>query len=216
MFSLHEPAWVIRRIRDSDNGIYLTFDDGPSPQTTPAVLELLKKYDAKATFFVIGQKAEAQSELIHRIITEGHTLLSHSSDHAYSNYFKGSNAIENWMHDSVNKLQKITNAQALGFRPPAGVLNPPLLRAAQRIKLPLILWSYRYFDSVWSLTSRKIHRSLKRLKSGDIVLLHDEQKIKNQKIFLKSLEELLQGLALAQLKVRALSNSDIINSCRFA
>ncbi len=209
MFSWHEPPSVIRRISTNTKSIFLTFDDGPTAETTPHVLDLLEKHNAKATFFVIGKKADNLSHLITRMKTEGHVVLSHSIDHSYSNYFLSAKNIGQWMKNSMEHLQQLSGQAQHGFRPPAGVLNPPLLKASQDLQLPIILWNQRFFDSVFKLTPVKIQKRLHQLRAGDIVLLHDCQKKNNRTTFLNALELLMTSLKSEGFDFQAIDASKI-------
>lgn len=210
MFIFKEPSFVIRNLKEAGSQkIYLTFDDGPSAETTPAVLDLLKKYNCTATFFVIGLFAEKNKSLIERIQTDGHSLMSHSIDHNYSNYFKNSKNIQKWLQDSLEHLSVVSNDDIQHFRPPAGVINPPLLNAAKKLKIPLILWTHRFYDTVFCLTKKKIDNKINKISDGDIILLHDRQKDKNRTEFLVALEYLIINLKKINLEVSAIKKSDL-------
>ena len=213
MFVFNEPAWVIRKIKPSspekERHLFLTFDDGPSTELTPKILDLLKTYDAKATFFVIGNKAAKQKNLVLRMVTEGHSVLSHSLDHDYLNYFKSKSKLSAWIKRSVSQLQSLTHKNVFAFRPPAGVLTPPLLQVAQELGVCLVLWNHRFFDSVQQLNVTKVRRVIPKINAGDIILLHDQQKKKNHESFLHALEFLLQEFSRKNFNLIALTESDI-------
>lgn len=218
MFYFKTPLFLIRQIKDKDHEVFLTFDDGPHFEMTPAVLDILMAEGAKATFFVIGQKAEAYPELIKRMQQEGHTVYSHSLDHNYNYYFRGQGVIQTWLKASLVHLQKIllqttayeSNGE-IAFRPPAGVLTPPLMKGARELQIPIVLWTHRFYDSVFQWTEKKAMANIKNLKGGDIILLHDCQKKVNQKIFLTTLQKYLQeihkkGYRCSELKFNLLQN----------
>jgi peptidoglycan-N-acetylglucosamine deacetylase len=218
MFLLKEPAFVIRNIEFKDKEcrrLFLTFDDGPSDDCTSEVLAVLKKYKVGATFFTIGRKAEQHPDLIKNIISQNHALYSHSFDHTYFHYFKTVKHIKNWLHNSILHLNNLTHSNANFFRPPAGVLTPPLIRAAKNLHVPLIMWNHRFFDSRHSLQKDKIDMYLKNAHPGDIVLLHDHQKVKNKAQFLHSLDYLISQLIKKKFNLVALDQSDVAEVCRF-
>ena len=155
---------------------------------------LLKQFQAKANFFVIGKEAEKHPDLIKRILAEGHGIFSHSMDHQYFHYFKKQDHLKNWIQNSIQNLSVLTGEPAVCFRPPAGILTPPLLRAAEDLKLPFILWNHRFYDTAHTLTEKKVLNCLGKLAAGDIILLHDRQKPVRQATFLTSLKTFLEGI----------------------
>lgn len=207
MFTLDDSS-AIRKINITDKKIFLTFDDGPG-NSTEAVLEILKKYSAQATFFAIGKKAEAHMPLLKKTLAAGHSVYSHSIDHNYWNFFSGDKKIEEWVLKSISHLAKLTDSQTCVFRPPAGVLTPPLVRVCKKNRIYLVLWSHRFFDSTKSLTPQKVLAYLPKAQAGDIVLLHDQQKEKNKKNFLQSLELLVQELRDRGFQLCSLTEKDL-------
>lgn len=156
----------------SKNEIALTFDDGPDPELTSQVLDVLKAYNAKATFFVIGSKIEANRELIQRIIQEGHGIGNHTYEH--------SNMFPIWsvrkMKVSIRKTDDLLNAISGGscqmFRPPFGVTNNLIALAVQSLGKKTIGWNIRTKDSCKS-AEQVIAKVKKELTPGVIVLFHD-------------------------------------------
>lgn len=181
---------AIRSIENSDS-LYLSFDDGPDPTLTPHVLDLLKKHNAKATFFVIAVKAKNHKDIIERIQKEGHSIGNHSLDHSYSQFFKGYKAMKNWILQSESMLREL-DIKSVGFRPPVGIRTPELAKALRELNLPLILWEQRCYDGVFKFSKEKALKLAKQCKAGDIVLFHDVQKPQNQKVFLDSLSLFLE------------------------
>lgn len=194
MFFLGTSPLLIRKINTNKLEIFLTFDDGPDAKCTPAVLNLLREEGALATFFVIGERAKKNPALVERIIQEGHSVFSHSSDHHYRNYFRGKDRLKVWLTESLRELELQTKSPQKVFRPPAGVLTPPLVEIAQELGIPLILWNQRFYDSVrpWSEAAGK--RSAQNVCPGDIVLLHDSQKTQHCSVFLGTLRVYLQDI----------------------
>jgi peptidoglycan/xylan/chitin deacetylase (PgdA/CDA1 family) len=152
--------------------IALTFDDGPDKAVTPAILDLLKRQDVKATFFTIGSKAEEYPDLIRRIDFEGHSVGSHSYSHHFFFDLFGSQKMISELQRTESVLNNILNKNVRMFRPPYGVTNPPLARALKLMKYHIIGWSLRSKDTVLQ-EDRLFERLKKQVKPGDILLFHD-------------------------------------------
>ena len=151
-------------------GIALTYDDGPDPESTPALLDLLQEYGARASFFLIGDRAREHPEIVRRILAEGHTIGNHSQAHSlWTNFFwRGSMRKE--MARCQETLEEITGSRPRLYRPPFGLMNPFVEPALDSLDLGLIGWSIRSLDTVRTDAAERVRR---RLKSGAIVLLHD-------------------------------------------
>lgn len=151
----------------------LTFDDGPDPDLTPKILDILAKHEIKAFFFVIGQKAEAHPAICQRILQEGHGLGNHSySHHPFMSLFS-----KKRLHAELTKSQEVFRTlfgkKAMWFRPPIGYTNPNYASVLRKMGLRTMGWTLRSYDSVLS-TPEKLHRRLiTRIRPGQIVLLHD-------------------------------------------
>ncbi len=185
---------IVNRIETSQPEVYLTFDDGPNRELTPRVLDLLCERKALATFFVVGEEARRNRDVLRRIISEGHAVYSHSTDHNFYNYIRSPLFLRRWLRDSLQELEDLTGEKQYIFRPPVGIIPPPLLWAAYSLNVTLVLWNHRFFDSVKPWTVSRAERSLARIKSGDIVLLHDRQREANISGFLPTLNHYLLGL----------------------
>lgn len=190
---LFKDRGIVRRIQQKPEAVHLTFDDGPDA-LTPRVLDVLAKFNAKASFFVIGDKARSQKEILQRMTAEGHGVFSHSIDHDYRRYFAGPRALGEWLRQSLDDLAQTTGEAQKVFRPPAGILTPPLLTAAKAQKVPLVLWNHRFFDTAHAWTAKRAAPSLARIQNGDIVLLHDRQRADREIIFIETLTTYLQNL----------------------
>lgn len=201
---------ILRRIDSRPSSVFLTFDDGPDPVSTPRVLDVLRAHDAQATFFVIGERAAAHPELVRRILAEGHALGNHSWDHRYLNYWLGSSAIQKWKMRTEDEFAKRGWGEPVGFRSPAGVVNPPLRKALG--DEPLILWSERFYDTVFPWSERKARRSAGRVEGGTIVLLHDRQTAKRVDSFCQTLDLYLRELKSRGLKCEALTREMCLKS----
>ncbi len=187
--------------------VALTFDDGPDPVTTPKILDLLKRENIRATFFLTGEKASAYPQLVRMIADEGHSIGSHSWSHAPTYPLKGYSSIKEEIRRGAYEIDSILNSENEGnlstgkgrgstrlFRPPFGVTNPPIARAVKELGLISIGWSARSFDTQFSLEVKKkremiVRRLCKKIKPGAIILLHD--RLKGAEILL---EELVSSL----------------------
>ena len=176
--------------------IFLTFDDGPNPDITPKVLDLLKKYKQKATFFCIGRRAKEHPEIVRAIVEAGHTLGSHDLNHRWTSNFRLTRQMTKEIGESVKILEEICDGEKIiYYRPPFGLSNPHLFAALKKLDLRCVGWSKSVGDAGNRLVSaiEKID-ILSHCKEGDIILLHDDCPSKNSKLFLRNLEELLIGL----------------------
>ncbi len=196
---------ILRRVKSHSQSVFLTFDDGPDPVGTKPVLEVLAKYDARATFFVITDKAKREPTLIEEILSAGHTIGNHSADHAYRHLFRGEAHLRTWI-ESADQGLRAQGINPVGFRPPAGVLTPHLLAAARASAQPVVLWNERFFDAVIPWGEARARRSAGRLKGGSIVLLHDRQRAARVNKFCKTLDTYLACLEQRGLRFEALTN----------
>lgn len=156
----------------TDKRISITFDDGPTPETEE-VLALLKKYNAKATFFCIGRQAEQHPEILKKTIADGHTIGNHTYSHpAYFGFFGTKRIIEELEHTD-NLLKKYLGGKPLMFRPPYGVTTPKMAKAVKKTGHNVIGWNVRSLDGVLNDEDIIFHRIESRLAPGSIILLHD-------------------------------------------
>lgn len=188
----------LNKAQSTQKIIALTFDDGPDPEISPKILDLLEKYNAKATFFCIGKKVSDNINLLQQIDESGHLIGNHSFSH--SNYFSlsSSKKIKVELDKTTDLITKCIGKKPMLFRPPFGVTNPPIAAAVKKTGLISVGWSLQSLDTVSS--SEKVLLKLKRkLNSGDVVLFHD-----NRKNTPEILETFLPWLAENQFKVASL------------
>lgn len=155
---------------DDPSKIAFTFDDGPDPIYTPILLDLLKKNEVEATFFVVGSRAGKYPELIKRMHQEGHLIGIHNYVH-HSNWFMSPWKVRKGLEDTAAIIENITGERPIFYRPPWGMLN--LFDFVKRGKYKIILWSIMAEDWRTSGGSEKIKHRLSNIKGGDVILLHD-------------------------------------------
>lgn len=169
-------SWYLRmrcRARRAGRRVALTFDDGPDPQRTPAVLDLLARQGVRATFFVVGARAEAHPELVRRMVAEGHVVGNHSYTHSWRFPLRSLGRTVEELRRTGEVLHRITGRQPRLFRPPFGVTNPTIARAVRRLGLDPVGWSIRSLDTMGQSPERVAARILLRLHPGAVILLHD-------------------------------------------
>jgi peptidoglycan-N-acetylglucosamine deacetylase len=156
------------------DAVAFTFDDGPDPETTPRVLELLARHGARATFFLVGARAERHPELVTRIVAEGHAIGSHTFTHSHFFHFFSPRAMRAEVERGIEAIAKITGAAPRLFRPPQG-LRTPLLRDALRPleDLVCVTWTERGLDAMGRPANAIIARLEPRVAPGAILTLHD-------------------------------------------
>lgn len=194
MFYLNTTPKLLRslykgRVWDVPNDgqeLYLTFDDGPHPEVTVFVLDLLAKFNAKATFFCIGKNVEKYPEIFERILAEGHSVGNHSMHHLNGAKVKDKDYLED-----IAAAQKFINSSL--FRPPYGRLSNFQQKQLQapRFNFKVIMWSVLSADFDLSITpERCLQNVLLHAVSGAVVVFHDSEKAaKNLKYALpKTLE----------------------------
>lgn len=157
---------------ETEKKIALTFDDGPSIFTLE-VLDLLKKYNAKATFFCIGKNVEKHPEIVKQIIAEGHLVGNHSYNHSKFFDFYNAATIRKEIQKTDQLLEKFTSKKIIFFRPPYGVTTPSIRRALKITGHKVIGWNIRSLDGGTKDQNLIFNRIIKRVSPGGIVLLHD-------------------------------------------
>ena len=157
--------------------VLLTFDDGPHPKNTPAILDTLAKYNVKAIFFVIGRKLTENPEIALRIIREGHIIGNHSQDHnpmmslfSKSRLLKEITMAQNTIEESIKMRPSI-------FRPPIGYTNPNYAAVLKSLNMKCVGWTLRSYDSVFKTPKKLTKRLVSNTKPGNIVLLHDNLEV---------------------------------------
>ncbi|MCW3785555.1 polysaccharide deacetylase family protein [Plebeiibacterium sediminum] len=152
--------------------IALTFDDGPDQKFTPQILDLLKEFNAKATFFCIGSKVKGQEDILKRMIEEGHAIGNHTFEHANSFPWWSVTKIKESIKNTDKALKEAGLEATIMFRPPFGVTNNIIATAIKQSNKKCVGWSIRTKDTCKSV-AEVVNKVKKKLKAGDIILLHD-------------------------------------------
>ncbi|MBE1443684.1 polysaccharide deacetylase family protein [Paenibacillus sp. OAS669] len=164
-------GWGAYRKGNADRTVFLTFDDGPDPDYTPRLLDLLKRYQIRATFFVLGSKAVQYPELIMRMKEEGHLVGIHNYSH-WTNAFMTPRRVRRQLNHAVGAIESITGEKPVYYRPPWGIIN--LFDFLLLKDFRLVLWSLIVGD--WRSRGGTVkikHRLLSRFKDGAVIVLHD-------------------------------------------
>ena len=194
-------------LRDADGGtdrrIALTIDDGPDPEVTPRVLDLLDQYGARATFFCVGDLARRHPRCIEAIVARGHAVENHSQRHRHTFSLSGPGALRREIDTAQRTLTEIAGMCPLFFRAPAGLRNPFLEPVLCGLGLQLASWTRRGFDTR-ERDARKVAQGLLHgLAPRDILLVHDGHAARGsngQPVVLEALPEVLRAAASAQLR----------------
>lgn len=159
-------------ILQTEKKIALTFDDGPNEMTI-LILDVLKRYNAKATFFCIGKNIEIHPDILKKTIEEGHCIGNHSYSHSSFFDFYRKKQVLSEIEKTDDLIESILGKKTKLFRPPYGVTNPSIRRVIAVTKHKTIGWNIRSLDGVVKNEKFLLDRIIKRIKPGGIVLLHD-------------------------------------------
>ncbi|MCU0687522.1 MAG: polysaccharide deacetylase family protein [Polyangiaceae bacterium] len=193
-------------------GVALTFDDGPHPEHTPRVLEVLAAHQARATFFMIGEKVERHPEIVRQVAAAGHEIGSHAHYIDRKLALRGLPAIRADLEQSVRTLEAATGTRPTLFRPPYGVLNPRIFRVCDELSLDVIGWSARALDGVARTSAAEAAQRITRgLRDGAIACMHDAAEFDDRRpIIVDALPAIFEALARSQLA--AVTVSELIAS----
>lgn len=152
--------------------IYLTFDDGPTPEITNWTLEILKKYNAKATFFCIGKNVVAEPEIYNHILEEKHQIGNHTNNH-----LKGSSSTSKAYIENVLLAEKQLKNKAKLFRPPYGKIKRKQANKLRSLGFEIIMWDVLSADFDTLISNQKcLENVLKNTVNGSIIVFHDSKK----------------------------------------
>jgi peptidoglycan/xylan/chitin deacetylase (PgdA/CDA1 family) len=169
-------------IPNHENKVYLTFDDGPTPEISEWVLDQLKQYKAKATFFCIGNNIEKHPEIFQKIINDNHAFGNHTFNHLKGwktdtdEYIENTRKCSLFMRDKGKGIRDKNDGREL-FRPPYGKIKPSQSRILQKLGYKIIMWDVLSYDFDKTVTPEEcLHNVLKNVASGSIIVFHDSVK----------------------------------------
>ena len=154
-------------------GLALTFDDGPVPDITPKVLDVLRMNGVKATFFCKGHLVDENPELAERIVDEGHIIANHTYWHCYSWGWNRYDGARNEIMEGQRAIKRATGKLSLWFRPPFGITNPHISAAVRSMGLSVVAWDLRSLDTLAATPDQVMARLRPFVKGASILLLHD-------------------------------------------
>ena len=163
---------AVRRVDTEEKWIALTFDDGPHPTHTPEILDLLREYNVKATFFVVGSNVELCPEITRRTLDEGHELGNHTYSHANL-----ARKTERETEDEIGKtaavLDQLYSYETTLLRPPGGCLTSAVSKNLMSLGCTVVLWSVDPRDWAHTKTEKIVKNVRDNVRPGDILLFHD-------------------------------------------
>ena len=183
--------------------VALSLDDGPDPEVTPRVLELLARRGARATFFCIGERAARHPDLVRAIAGAGHAVENHSLRHRHDFALLGPRRYVTEIGAAQDTLAALAGSAPRFFRAPAGLRNPFLDFALTRLGLQLVSWTRRGYDTRNADAADVLARLTRALAPGDILLLHDGHAVRGANgapVLLDVLPRLLDALQAAALR----------------
>jgi peptidoglycan/xylan/chitin deacetylase (PgdA/CDA1 family) len=168
------PNWTrLPEVAATRDAVAITIDDGPHPDITPRVLELLDEHGAKATFFCVGEKVRRYPELAREILHRGHAVENHSQRHVHNFSLLGPRRLREEIGRAQESIEAVTGLVPRFFRAPAGLRNPFLDPVLTRLELQLASWTRRGFDTVSRDPDAVLGKLTRHLGGRDILLLHD-------------------------------------------
>jgi peptidoglycan/xylan/chitin deacetylase (PgdA/CDA1 family) len=185
MFYTVKIPWLLKKIATSlvykipneKSTVYITFDDGPKPETTPYILEILEKFNAKATFFCLGKNVESYKSIFNNILNGGHSVGNHSFNH--KNGWKTNNYD---YFDNIEKADILIKSNL--FRPPYGRIKPSQIKSLKAKNYKIIMWDVLSGDFDPNTSKEKcVSNVLGNVTSGSIIVFHDSIKTKDKVIY---------------------------------
>ena len=170
---LLRPLWgkVVWRKDPSKKVIYLTFDDGPVPEVTPLVLDLLDEHNIKATFFCVGENVQKHPDTFAQVMSRGHKVGNHTFNH-----LKGFSVTDEEYYGNIDKVAELIDSKL--FRPPYGRITGKQMKKL-RDRYTIIMWDVITHDYNKNLSPETIMRTIKRYsRNGSLVVFHDSIKAK--------------------------------------
>ncbi|GGD75473.1 polysaccharide deacetylase family protein [Paenibacillus nasutitermitis] len=181
-FYYEKKGEMIWEVQTKQKVMALTFDDGPDPVQTLEILDLLKQYDAKCTFFVVGKRVKQYPDIMKRVSAEGHEIANHTYSHAYFRIPSSGRQVREEIERTENEIFKLIGRKSVLFRPPGGVYDDTIVKVSNQMGLVPIMWSWHQDTRDWSRpgVQRIRNKVLENARNGDIVLFHDHVQGKTQ------------------------------------
>jgi peptidoglycan-N-acetylglucosamine deacetylase len=177
LFLLFHPRnqWLVnnRSRVEGPHSVALTFDDGPNPVDTPKLLDILRDKGVKATFFVVGKRADQYPEIVRRVWAEGHLIANHTWSHRHLFCFLTPSRLRAEIERGAESVRRICGYRPRLFRSPVGMRHPLLRPYLEAAGLEYVSWSIRTRDTLTANSQVLARRILSQVTSGDIILLHD-------------------------------------------
>ena len=155
--------------------VCLTFDDGPHPEVTPQILALLERYQAKASFFCVGERARAHPEIVRDIARRGHSVENHSDRHSHAFALYSVSLLRREVEAAQAIVTSLTGRAPQFFRAPVGFRSPLLAPVLERLGLRYVSWTRRGLDTGNADPARVLERLTGSLAAGDVLMLHDDR-----------------------------------------
>lgn len=189
-----ERGDIVWEVPMPEKFIAFTFDDGPDPQQTPKILHVLEQYQAKATFFVVGERVNRSPEIAQMELAKGHEIGNHSFHHPPFHRLAESSLMKE-LSQTQEAVFAATGQKPALFRPPGGYYNERIVELSKRHHLQMILWSWHQDTKDWASpgVNKIVRKVLNNARNGDIILMHDSvynstQTIEALKIILPELK----------------------------
>lgn len=201
---------MVRMRAGSRNCVYLTFDDGPNPEITPEVLNILEQYHCSCTFFLVGRHVRQYPDLVKEIVRRGHAIGNHSHDHGYTFAMHSVRGYIEELEAAQKAIFDVAGVWPRYFRAPFGFRSPLLEPALCKTGLHLMSWTRRGFDTRCKSPRKVLERLIRNVAEGDILLLHDGPFAHERgegPMVLRVLPELLEGLKTRGLHSAALPDA---------
>lgn len=161
-------------VNTADRVVSITYDDGPHPEHTPRLLDLLASRGATATFFALARQVRAHPEIARRILAEGHELALHGQDHRSLLTMGDAEAVR-YVRDAKDEVESLVSAPLVSFRPPYGAHTVRQAHGIAGLGLDVLIWSGDAFDWVDDEETRIADRALSTIFPGSMLLLHDDR-----------------------------------------
>lgn len=203
-----------RHGRDGDRRVAITFDDGPDPSLTRAILDILRMHAVRATFFVVGERARKHPELVRRMQEEGHIVACHDFHHSSALNFRMTARMTGEIDQARRLLNSIIGHTPHLYRPPNGLTNPHLPRALARLSMECVGWSRSVRDA-GNVRRQVLFRISELAAPGQIIMLHDVLLAPdNRELVLEQIDRLC--MSLKQKDLQAVGVHELLGIAAYA